>query len=296
MGGFAVEFSNIEIPPEWEHLETDGLEGVIFVIGASDVGKSTFARYLYQKLRGNGINVAYLDGDPGQGILGPPGTLTLASGDLRRAQLPEGADRRRWFVGSTSPKGHMLPVVVGAQRLAQAAFQSGVKCLVYDTTGLVAADQGGAALKLAKIDLLRPPLVVAIQRDRELEALLRPLRRFKRLSLVELQPAAAVVGRSREARQRSRASRYEEYFSPAQEMSIYWPQLAVVPAPNFTPNRLLGFEGKHGYLQGLGILLENDRHTRQITVLSPLSSLHKIEVLRIGDLAVDRSTYRDEFV
>lgn len=296
MGGFGVEFSKIEIPAEWEDLTKDDLQGVILVIGASDAGKTTFARYLYQQLRGKGISAAYLDGDPGQGSLGPPGTMTLASGDLRRALLPEGADRKRWFVGSTSPKGHMLPVVVGAQRLAQAAFQSGVKCLVYDTTGLVEPDQGGAALKLAKIDLLRPPLVVAIQRHRELEALLRPLRRFKRLRLVELQPAAAVVGRSREARQRSRASRYEEYFSPAQEMSLFWPQMAVVPAPHFTPNRLLGFEGKHGYLQGLGILLESDRQTRRITVLTPLSSLHKVEVLRIGDLAVSPVTYRDEFV
>lgn len=296
MGGFGVEFSKIEIPAEWEDLTKDDLQGVILVIGASDAGKTTFARYLYQQLRGKGISAAYLDGDPGQGSLGPPGTMTLASGDLRRAQLPEGADRKRWFVGSTSPKGHMLPVVVGAQRLAQAAFQSGVKCLVYDTTGLVAADQGGAALKLAKIDLLRPSLVVAIQQDRELEALLMPLRRLKRLRLVEIRPAPAVARRSREIRQRSRASRYEEYFSLAQEMSIDWPQLAVIPAPNFTPNRLLGFEGEHANLQGIGILLESDRQIRQITVLTPLSSLHRIEVLRIGDLAVDPSTYRDEFV
>jgi len=54
------------------------LRGTIMVIGASDTGKSTLARYLFQELCRAGLRVAYLDGDVGQSTLGLPTTMTVA--------------------------------------------------------------------------------------------------------------------------------------------------------------------------------------------------------------------------
>jgi len=47
------------------------------------------------------------------------------------------------FVGSITPQGHMLPVLVGAARLAKAAVEYGAEVVVYDTSGLVDVSRGG---------------------------------------------------------------------------------------------------------------------------------------------------------
>ncbi|MDH7500916.1 MAG: Clp1/GlmU family protein, partial [candidate division NC10 bacterium] len=67
----------IDIPRPWQELNLD-LRGLLMVVGKADVGKTTFARYLYERLSEHSRKVAYLDGDPGQSTLGPPCTLTLA--------------------------------------------------------------------------------------------------------------------------------------------------------------------------------------------------------------------------
>ncbi|MFH1627997.1 MAG: Clp1/GlmU family protein [Pseudomonadota bacterium] len=67
----------MDISTEWEQINVSQLSGTLLVVGAPDVGKSTFARYLYGRLRASLPCVAYLDGDPGQSSLGPPTTMTL---------------------------------------------------------------------------------------------------------------------------------------------------------------------------------------------------------------------------
>jgi len=70
---------DIDIPREWTQIDFNKLSGTLMVIGGTDVGKSTFARYLYSHLAGRGSKVAFIDGDPGQSNLGPPGTMTAAT-------------------------------------------------------------------------------------------------------------------------------------------------------------------------------------------------------------------------
>src|SRR3954451_21991417 len=61
------------------------------VLGAADVGKSTFCRFLLGHLRARGRRTALLDTDVGQKTVGPPACVTLA-----------GADRSAlFFVGTT---------------------------------------------------------------------------------------------------------------------------------------------------------------------------------------------------
>lgn len=296
MGKLEVNSPRMEVPKAWKQLDTENIKGVVMVIGDTDTGKSTFAGHLYKKLVSQGKSAALLDGDPGQGTLGPPTTLNLAaSGQINN---PQGIDVKliQWFVGSTSPRGHMLPMVVGAHRLVESAYRSATDCVVYDTTGLIDANQGGVALKLAKIELLRPSLVVAFRRERELDALLVPLRRLANLNLVEMSPAGSVIERSRNMRRRNRAERYGDYFSQANELQMFWPEKAVFPRPNFTPDRLLGLEGEDGFLLGLGIITGKNRNARQITLLTPVESANEVKALRIGDIAVDPVTFEDKFV
>lgn len=296
MGSFEVDSSRIEVPDAWKELHTKDLNGVVMVVGDTDTGKSTLAAHLYHELVSKGKSAALLDGDPGQGTLGPPATMNLTmSGRSESAQRKEKSPVA-WFVGSTSPRGHMLPIVVGASRLVDYAYQSGAGCVVYDTTGLIAAQQGGLALKMAKIDLLRPNLVVAIQRQRELNPLLIPLRRLAHLNLVEMSPAGSVIDRGRNIRQTNRANRYRDYFSQAKELQIFWPEKPVFPRPYFTSDRLLGLEGEDGFLLGLGILLGEDKNARRITLLTPVEVIEEVRVLRLGDVAVNPVTFQDTSV
>lgn len=283
----------IEVPPAWERLTFANLNGVILIIGAPDTGKSTFARYLYRRLHEYHERVAFVDGDIGQATLGPPTTMTLALGLPGDDAFPPGGSRYRVFVGSISPRGHMLPTVVGAHRLVQKAREEGATAIVFDTTGLVDPTQGGGELKRAKIDLLQPTAVVGIQRKDELEYLLVPLRRSRCTRVIDLPAAQAACRREVPERRAHRAASFRCYFEGAYSFEIAWQRLAVWPYPAFTPYRLLALEDKNGFVLALGLVLASDPARGLITLYAPLNSLEGVDVIHLGDLALDPYTFGD---
>jgi polynucleotide 5'-hydroxyl-kinase GRC3/NOL9 len=282
------------ILPAWEELGLKRLSGILMVVGASDVGKSTFARYLFRRLCKSSAGVAYLDGDPGQSILGPPTTMTVALARDGDETFPPSGPIWRGFVGSVSPAGHMLPVLTVAARLIQEARKAGAQVIIYDTTGLVDPSRGGIALKLAKIDLLRPSALVTIQRERELEPLLAPLRRSRRVRVEEFLPSPAARCRERDERQANRAKGFAGYFNNASSLLLNWPQFAVFPAPRFHLHRLVSLEDEDGHALALGIVREIDRLSRRVRLQTPLTSLSGVDAIRLGDLVVDPDTFRDQ--
>jgi len=283
----------MDIPPAWEQIDLE-LRGTVMVIGAPDTGKSTLARYIYQRLCRQSRHVAFLDGDPGQSTLGPPATITLAIGKCGDDAFPPAGPRWRRFVQAVSPRGHMLPLIVGAARLAQAAYTAGAETIVYDTTGLIDPAQGGSNLKLAKIELLRPTAVLSIQRDQELEELLAPLRRNRHIRLIELRPSAAIQPRDVAMRQAHRASQFARYFASTRAVTVDWSRLTVWPTPNFAFHQLVAFEDAEGFALDLGIVQAADMKSRQATILTALPSLAGVEALRLGDLMLDPKTFRDQ--
>ena len=289
-----AEEEKIDIPHQWEQLTLDRLRGILLVIGAPDMGKSTFAQYLFQRLCAESCCLAYLDGDPGQSRLGPPTTMTVAVSIDGDQSFPPRGQCWRSFVGAVSPRGHMLPMLVSGSRLVQAAQGVGAETIVYDTTGLVDPAQGGAALKLAKIDLLRPTVVFAIQGGCELESLLLPLRLSRRVRVVDLRPSPARQMRDRPTRQDHRASQFATYFASAHSLVVDWRRLAVLPSPRFMLNRLAALEDANGFTLGLGIVKQVDSKTRQVTLETPLDSLDKVDTLRLGDLILEPQTFRDQ--
>lgn len=190
----------------------------------------------------------------------------------------------------------MLPIVTGARRLADLAEEQKAEVVVYDTTGLIDPSQGGLALKIALVDSLRPDAVFAIQQKRELESLVEPLRRKPDLKLYEFPPSPQVVARPRKVRQGLRAEKYREYFQSAEVRQLQWPDYPVWPKPNFQPERLVAFEDRAGYVLGLGIVLEIDARARNLNILSPLDDLSKLVAIRVGNIAVDPSTFHDRML
>jgi polynucleotide 5'-hydroxyl-kinase GRC3/NOL9 len=300
--------SQEEIPNTWRQLDLADLQGVLLVAGAPDVGKSTFARYLFHRLvemvgklhesdpatqTSRRVKPAFLDGDPGQSFLGPPATLTLSFSLPEAGELPGPADARRYFVGSTSPHGHMLSILVGAARLCSLAFAGGASWVVYDSCGLIGASQGGLALKSAEIDLLRPAAIFAIQREQELEPLLMPLRRSRRLRIITLKPAESAHKRGTPNRQAHRQAQFSRYFTKSCTLEVDWTKTAVFPFPRFSLGRLVAFEDRAGFTIGLGITRQIDRAWRKVVLQATLGSLNGVNAIRLGDLILDPDTFQD---
>jgi len=168
--------AGLEIPPGWDAAATRFLDegGPVMVLGASDTGKSALCRYLVFRAYLKGHQAALVDLDLGQSHLGPPATLGLGLFPPRHpgddSLHPEGL----YFIGRTSPVGSILEVVVGCRVLVDQALSRGYTRLVVNTSGLVQGP-GTLRLKRAQAELLHPTLLLALQRDREIEPLLQGL-------------------------------------------------------------------------------------------------------------------------
>jgi len=282
-----------EIPSPWEELDLSELSGTLMIVGSSDVGKSTFSRYLFKRLCTIYPRVAYLDGDPGQSTLGPPTTMTLAMADNGDNSFPPRGRRWRGFVGSVSPVGNMLAVLTCAARLVEAARKAGAQVVIYDTTGLVEPARGGIHLKLAKIDLLRPKVLFALQRNQELQPLLLPLRRRSHILVLEFSPSSSAQRRDTSVRKAHRVAQFAQYFTNSSQLRVNWTQFAVLPAPRFNLHRLVALEDADGFTIGLGIVERIDRIYRQVILHTPVDTLNGVDVIRVGDLLVDPLTFED---
>ncbi len=275
------------VPDEWENISSALLQGVVMVVGGVDTGKSSLVRYLWQRLTAEYDRTvpAVIDGDVGQAVLGPPTTQTLR---LPHPEHPTAFPPRgrlaRWFVGAISPRGHMLPTVVGLYRLTQRARRWGAHTIVVDTTGLIHPQAGGVALKWAQFDLLEPRTVIALQREKELEPLIGPWRRSRRFHLVELPVSPHVRPRSREERIAWRQYRFQLYFRHARVQEIPVRDLPRLGGGLLTPGRLLGFLDRHGFLVALGILRRWDED--RWWVYTPLKDLTRVDAVRLGSVRI----------
>jgi polynucleotide 5'-hydroxyl-kinase GRC3/NOL9 len=278
-----LSVAEIVIRSAWAKLSEEGLVGTVMVIGASDTGKSTLARYLYQALCRQGRRAAYLDTDLGQSTLGMPTTLNLAlASEPRDDRFPPQGVALTYFVGAITPRGHMLPTVVGAHRLQQRALALGADAIVVDTTGLVDPADGGKALKQWKIELLAPSVVIGLQRRRELEPILWPLRRDGRVRSVEMPVSPMVVARSREARIARRRELLSRTFEGAPLQGVAFHRMAVYDLERLAAGGLLAFQDGDGFALALGVVEEVDRSDGTALVRTPLASLEGVRSVRLG--------------
>lgn len=136
------------------------------LIGATDTGKSTLVARWASILFAKGRSCAVVDADVGQSDIGPPGTVGMGviEGPIR--SLREVEPTALHFVGAFSPRSRALECLTGVSRMVQRARRQRVDHILVDTTGFLEGPLG-RALKLNKIQLLDPDLVVCLQRKGE---------------------------------------------------------------------------------------------------------------------------------
>lgn len=138
----------MEISQTWKDLSNNIAEtpGLTLLIGASDTGKTTLAKYLINEWISRGLKVAFLDGDAGQSTLGPPGALAMRvyHSKIQDLEIPQFSDDvLLFFIGSFTPVGHLLHTIVGVQALVKKAEAQRPDLILVDTTGLVFGGAGG---------------------------------------------------------------------------------------------------------------------------------------------------------
>jgi len=281
---------DISFPKEWKRINFESLEGTIMVIGESDTGKTTFARYLFLQLCRYHDRVAFLDCDVGQSTLGLPTTMNLALSEGEPPSFPPRGKTWSYFVGSTSPRGHMLPTVIGARKLQKKAQELGAEAIVVDTTGLVSRVAGGGELKRWKIELLEPSVLVGLERDAELEHILWPWRWDRRVRVYDLPVSEHVVEKTRTKRIIHREEKFRHYFQRAHTLRVPFRGLVVFGIEMMTAGRLLAFQDDEGFAIALGVAKAYDRKGQELTVTTPLPSLEGVSSIRFGSLKLDPMT------
>ena len=171
--------------------------GVVFLLGAIDTGKTTFGIELLRRARAEGVSAALVDADIGQSTVGPPTTvglkLTAGSAEItpESVRTADGLS----FVGSITPRGHLLSLVTATAKLAFRARELGCRLVIVDTTGFLSG-VNAQRLKFAKMELIRPDQLVAFSRGGELEPILGIERRVTPSEILEVGVSPDVLSRS----------------------------------------------------------------------------------------------------
>jgi polynucleotide 5'-hydroxyl-kinase GRC3/NOL9 len=260
------------------------------LVGGLDSGKTTLARSMLGAALAAGRSCGYVDADVGQKTVGPPATVTLkllrTPADLEAEALADADDLS--FVGSTSPEGHLLSVVTSVARLCDRARESAAELVVVDTSGLVSGVYG-QILKYHKIEMVRPDLVVGLQRGEELQPLLGVVQRFFRTEVVPLSVVPGVRATTVEQRADNREAAMRRYFSRELHRwrvkpTVFMPALPPLFDLAQLDRLLVGLsDGAGGYL-GIGYL-EYTADEGVLRLISPVAEGPK--ALRLGSVRLE---------
>ena len=290
----------ITAPKEWYAL-LDVLEnerGIAILLGATDTGKSTLAKFLIFNLCQRGLMVALVDADIDQSFLGPPTTIGLSlfksDPDWELILTPP----ELFFVGSTTPEGHFPIHLQGVKEMVDKAISLHPELILVDTTGFVLGE-AGKELKRRKIDLISPQFIIALQRSDEIEDLLElykgsPLYKIFRLPLSE-----QARSRSMEERRIYRANRFQDYFkdSVVQELPLEELQMkGEVLDPNGEPippdwalrinGLLIGLKNGNNETLALGVIRNYLEEKKVVRALTPLRDIQGVKVIQFSSLKV----------
>jgi polynucleotide 5'-kinase involved in rRNA processing len=234
--------------------------GVTLLLGGLDTGKTSLARRILAAGVNAGAVVAIVDGDVGQSSVGPPATVGLRVCRHPEDLTPESLSSadHLFFAGSTSPQGHVLPLVAGTRLMVDRAREEGAEVVVVDTTGLVTGVYA-QVLKYQKVGLVQPDLVIGLERGAELEPLLGIVRRFFPAEVVTLPVHPEVVPTSVEQRALNREGSLRRYFTePLQRWrvkpTVFMPTLPALFDLKALDHLLVGLSDGKGGCLGIGYL------------------------------------------
>lgn len=277
-----------DVQETYDRLLSD--PGVVFLLGGIDTGKTTFGLELLRRAAAAGIKCAFVDSDIQTSTVGPPTTVGLRYCETIMEPTREvlrTADALS-FVGSITPRAHVLPLVTGTAKLVRKAQAAGCSLVVVDTTGLVSGLYG-QTLKYFKLDLIHPNYVVAFERGGELEPMVGIARRFTPATVIEVDVDVRVEPRTVDDRALFREQQFAAYFAPGVSR---WRVRPTVFMPTLPPEfdlalldgLVVGMEDGLGSCVGIGVL-EFDASEDFLRMVSPVAE--GVKGLRLGSIRME---------
>ena len=288
----------ISAPKEWFEL-LDLLEegkGIAILLGATDTGKSTLAKFLISHLCKRGLKVGLVDADIGQSFLGPPATIGLSVFKSHPDWEVILSPPEIFFVGSTTPEGHFPIHLKGVKRMVDRVSSYGPEVILVDTTGFVLGE-AGKELKRRKIDLISPRFILALQKDDELEPILEQYKENPLYKIYRLPLSEQVRPKSLEERRTNRTNKFRDYFkySVIQELAMEGVQIeGEVLDPDGAPlpldwalkmnSLLIGLKDENDDTLALGLIRNYSQEKKVLRVFSPLQEIQKVKTIQLSSL------------
>jgi len=280
--------------PGWERaLERAARSRLTLLLGDSDAGKTALATFLANGLSARGFRVGVVDADLGQSEIGPPTTIGLGRVTRVLDRLRDADPAGLFFVGSTSPQGHLRSTVAGVRRMADRAAALGLERVLVDTSGLIEGELG-RTLKRRKIEILDPDLLIGLQREEECEPLLRLFAARRRPAMLRLPVGDRARKRSADERRRHREAALDAYVRHAAPLRLALPGLSLrrmgdghLAAPVLPldgedlEGRLVGLDDPDGDTLGLGVIRAVDPRGDALVLDTPVREA-QIAGLRLG--------------
>lgn len=269
-------------------------KGIAILLGATDTGKSTLAKFLISNLCQQGLKVALVDADIGQSFLGPPTTIGFSVFKSDPAWQLILSPPEIFFVGSVTPEGHFSVHLKGVKRMADKAASYGVDVTLVDTTGFVLGE-GGKELKRRKIDLLSPRYILALQKSDELEPILDRYKESVSARIIRLPLSERVKQRSMDERRTYRTDKFQAYFkqSVIQELAI---EKFHIEGEVLDPNGevlpldwalkinglLIALKDSSDETLALGLVRNSVAEKKIVRVFTPLREIEKATVIQLS--------------
>lgn len=291
-----MDTSNIQGPQEWyELIEILHEEkGVAILLGTTDTGKSTLAKFLVFNLCKRGLKVALVDADIGQSFLGPPTTIGFSvfksDPTWEIVLLPP----EIFFVGSTTPEGCFPTHLKGTKRMVDKALSTGADIIIVDTTGFILGE-AGKELKRRKIDLISPRILIALQKESEIEPLLELYQGNSQYKLIRLPLSDQVKPRTPEERRVYRANKFNDYFKYAtiQELTIDHIQIEgevldlngeILPIGWALKinGLLIGLKDAIDETLALGIIRNYSEENKRLRISTPLREIERVKTIQLS--------------
>jgi polynucleotide 5'-hydroxyl-kinase GRC3/NOL9 len=197
-----------------------------------------------------------------------------------------------YFTGALSPLGSLLPAVTGARLITEKALGLCNKIII-DTTGLI-NEPDGRVLKQFKVDLLKPDIIIALERSGELENILKSFTFYKFPKVLRVPVLKRTGTKSTALRSEYRIDQFRTYFENAREMTVSFENTGI----RFTrepvrfnnrelKNRIISFRDAKNMDMALGIVKEIHARKKTLVVHSPLNKNRKIASIVIGTVQID---------
>jgi len=281
----------MEIYPEseWNGLleKLKKQKGTVLLIGVTDSGKSTFVGYLVKGLIKENIKVSIVDSDVGQSTLGLPGTICMKV-FTNEKDIENFRFEKMFFVGSINPAKKIPLMIDGSKKMVNICREKS-EIIFVDTTGLVSGEIG-RALKIGKVMAIKPEYIVAIQKQDELEHILKLI---EDVNIYRIRASSMAKCRDREDRIEYRKNKFLDYFNDKNVSEFllnehdaeyfYNGKLFILKNGDFKDGTVIGLNHNDDTM-ALGVISEITGNA--ISFKSPIKSLEGINRVLFSDITI----------